>query len=70
MAIIEAMVAEIMTAEAMVPDVITTSAVIATDAESIVTMMNPSLFTEVPPDGKETITTSTNGDSMELATVK
>ena len=66
----EATVAETMTAEALVPGVIITSAVITIDAEFIVTMMSQSPFTEVPPDGKETITISTNGDLMELATVK
>ena len=72
--VIEAMDAEATDAETMIAEEIvtdmTTTVMISTNAEFIVTMMNPSLSGKVIQDGKEMITSSTNGDSMEPATVK
>ena len=67
--VIEAMDAEAMVAEEIVIDM-TTTAMISTNAEFTAIMMNPSLSGKVIQDGKEMITSSTNGDSMEPATVK
>ena len=65
----EAMDAEVTVAEEIVTDM-TMTAMISTNAEFIVIMMSPSLSGKVIQDGKETTTSSTNGDLMELATVK
>ena len=65
----EAMDAEVTVAEEIVTDM-TTIAMINTNAEFTAIMMSQSLSGKVIQDGKETTTSSTNGDLMELATVK